>query len=216
MPSPTVENYLKALFHLSDGGGSTIAVSSLALHLRVSPPTVNDMVRKLAEEGWVTYRKYQPLELTEAGRKAAARVVRKHRLTEMFLVEKMGFGWEEVHHIAEQIEHVQSPDFFRRMDELMGFPTHDPHGSPIPSPEGDVPPQTTRRLSDCRPGETVKIVGLDHASNDFLHLLNDREIALGTELEVLAYEAFDGSLTVRYGGREGVVTRVVGEGLLVG
>ena len=216
MPSPTVENYLKALLKLSTQEGKTTA-SALARHLAVSTPTVNSMVRRLAEQGLVHYEKYQPLTLTEEGRKAAALIVRKHRLTEMFLVEKMGFGWEEVHAIAEQIEHVQSPAFFARMDELMGYPTKDPHGSPIPSPEGDIAASPTLRLSDCPVGRTVRLIGLDHSSNEFLHLLNDRELHLRTELTVVAREVFDGSVTVRYGGRgREVFSRVVAERLLVG
>ena len=197
MATTTEENYLKALFALSAQTG-TVATSELSRSLGVSTPSVNSMVRKLAERGLVHYEKYRPLELTEAGRKAAALIIRKHRLTEMFLVDKMGFGWEEVHAIAEQIEHVESPAFFSRMDELMGYPTVDPHGSPIPAPDGSIATKPRRRLADCKIGETVTIQGLAHSSNEFLHFLNARSIGLQTRLTVEQVEAFDRSMVVSY------------------
>lgn len=215
MATPTVENYLKALFALADAEG-LVSVSSLAKSLGVSKPSANNMVRKLHERGLVKYERYKPLQLTAAGRKAAALIIRKHRLTEMYLVEQMGFGWEEVHAIAEQIEHVKSPDFFDRMDELMGHPAVDPHGSPIPDADGVIAPTNHRRLSDCAAGQTVTITGLNHTSNDFLHFLNDHELGLGTELTIVSREAFDGSLTVAYPNTErAVFSKVVGDKILV-
>ena len=215
MATPTEENYLKALLALADAEGRT-TISKLGAALAVSTPSANSMVRKLSERGLVDYQKYQPLRLTEAGRKAAALVVRKHRLTEMFLVEVMGFGWEEVHTIAEQIEHVDSPNFFARMDKLMGHPKFDPHGSPIPDSEGSIHDPDHRRLDECQVGETVTISGLDHSSNDFLHYLNGRDLSLRTELTIAKKEAYDGSLTVSYAGhpRE-VLSKVVASKLLV-
>ena len=215
MATPTEENYLKALLALADPEGRT-TISKLGEALQVSTPSANSMVRKLSERGLVDYQKYQPLRLTEAGRKAAALVVRKHRLTEMFLVDVMGFGWEEVHTIAEQIEHVDSPDFFARMDKLMGHPKIDPHGSPIPDAEGSIDDLHHRRLAECLVGETVTICALDHSSNDFLHYLNGRNLSLRTELTIDKKEAYDGSLTVSYPGhpRE-VLSKVVASKLLV-
>lgn len=203
MPTVTEENYLKALLALADTTGK-VSISDLSRSLGVSTPSANSMVKKLAERGQVAYEKYKPLRLTAAGQKTAALIVRKHRLTEMFLVERMGFGWEEVHAIAEQIEHVKSPDFFSRMDELMGHPTLDPHGSPIPDADGHFTQIHRRRLSDCQAGQVVTIVGLAHHSNDFLHFLNGRELKLQTNLTIHHREAFDGTLTVSYPGHEHV------------
>ena len=215
MPTPTEENYLKALLALADAE-SRVQVSKLGQALSVSTPSVNSMVRKLSDRGLVEYRKYQPLLLTERGRKAAALVVRKHRLTEMFLVDVMGFGWEEVHNIAEQIEHVDSPALFSRMDKLMGHPTVDPHGSPIPAADGSIQSLSHRRLSECLVGEMVTVTGLDHSSNDFLHFLNGRELSLGSVLTIVHREDFDGSLTVDYGERRGeVLSKTVANKLLV-
>ena len=138
MASQTIENYLKAIY-LSAHPGGTVTTSELAEALGVRLPTVNSMVKRLGEKGLVKYEKYKPLMLTEAGVQQAAQIVRRHRLTEMYLVERMGFGWEEVHDIAEQIEHIKAQPFFDRMDELLEFPKFDPHGSPIPDKEGNIP-----------------------------------------------------------------------------
>ena len=131
--SLTEENYLKALFALSNETDE-VTVNELSKRLGIKMPTVTSMMKKLAEKKLVNYQSYKPLKLTEKGKKEAGIIIRKHRLTEMFLVEVMGFGWEEVHEIAEQIEHIQSPIFFEKMDEMLGFPKIDPHGSPLPQP----------------------------------------------------------------------------------
>ena len=127
MISLTEENYVKALFNLSNESGE-VNVNELSKWLQIKMPTVTSMMKKLAEKKLVHYESYKPLRLTEKGKKEAALIIRKHRLTEMFLVEKMGFGWENVHEIAEQVEHIHSPDFFEKMDELLGFPKMDQIG----------------------------------------------------------------------------------------
>jgi len=126
--------------------------------LSVSTPTANSMIKRLHEKEFVVYEKYKPIKLTEKGKKEAALIVRKHRLTEMFLVEKMGFGWEKVHAIAEQIEHIKSPIFFDKMDELLGYPNLDPHGSPIPNKEGKIESlqNSELKLSDCKEEDKIK------------------------------------------------------------
>src|ERR1043165_5895690 len=157
MHSLAEENYLKGLFHLANESGE-VGVNDLSRHLGIKMPTVNSMVKKLSEKGLVHYESYRPLRLTDKGRTEAALIIRKHRLTEMFLVERMGFGWESVHEIAEQIEHIQAPEFFEKMDELLGCPKADPHGSPIPDKAGRIPAIRHIRLSDCKAGESVKLV----------------------------------------------------------
>ena len=135
MPTKTKENYLKAIYFL-DLKKNNISITDISLKMNVSKPTTNNMVKKMEEKGWVIYEKYKPIKLTSKGKKLGALIVRKHRLTEMFLSQVMSFGWEEVHDIAEEIEHIHSEIFFDRMDELLGFPTTDPHGSPIPDKKG--------------------------------------------------------------------------------
>ena len=215
MPSPTAENYLKALLALGGADGE-VSVTALAEALEVSKPTASAMAKSLAERGLLRRERYRPLALTPAGRRAAAQVVRKHRLTEMFLVERMGFGWEEVHPIAEQVEHVDSPRFFARMDELMGHPTHDPHGSPIPTPDGSLPPGAAQRpLTEVSVGERVRLSAVTAETDALLALLTGKGVALGTAFELLEREPFDGSVRVRYAGREEVLSASVGRCLLV-
>lgn len=215
MASTTVENYLKALYALANESDE-VNVSDLSAHLRVSKPTVNSMVKTLKEEGWVKYEKYKPLVLTRKGKKAAALILRKHRLTEMYLVEKMGFGWDEVHEIAEQIEHVKAPAFFDKMDQLMDYPKVDPHGSPIPDKEGNIIDQDYKKLSECEVGDRVMLLALTDSSREFLAFLDSREISLKLELEIKAIEGFDGSMLISYGNRTSeTMSQKVCERLLV-
>lgn len=176
-------------------------MNELSKQLDIKMPTVNSMMKRLAEKGLVVYESYKPLRLTEKGKKEAALIIRKHRLAEMYLVEKMGFGWEEVHDIAEQIEHVQSPAFFDKMDKLLGYPKADPHGSSIPDAEGNMESEPYIRLSDCREGDTVVFMAVAHSSEDLLKFLNSRELTLGSVITVEAVESFDESRSVTYAGR---------------
>ncbi|AKQ45751.1 iron (metal) dependent repressor, dtxr family protein [Rufibacter radiotolerans] len=197
MVTHTEENYLKALFTLANEA-SEVNISDLGILLEVSTPTVNSMVKKLHAKDLVVYEKYRPLVLTAKGRKEAALIIRKHRLTEMYLVEKMGFGWEEVHEIAEQVEHITSWAFFDKMDDLMGHPTVDPHGSPIPDKNGQVDRKPLLKLSTCQAGEQVRLEALANSSTEFLKYLNSKQLSLGVNLEIVSVEAFDGSMVVKY------------------
>lgn len=215
MASQTEENYLKAIFTLSNEKGD-VNLSDLSNMLEVSTPTANSMVKKLSEKGLVNYEKYKPLSLTVRGKKDAALVIRKHRLAEMYLVEKMGFGWEEVHEIAEQMEHIKAPLFFERMDELMGHPTIDPHGSPIPDKNGRIQWKSYEKLSECAEGQTVQLAALTHSSDEFLKYLNSRNLSLGLSLDIVSIEPFDKSMVVKYAGhRAETLSRTVCEKLLV-
>lgn len=214
MPSQTKENYLKALYFTTGENGS-VSLSELSSELGVRAPTVNSMVKKLMEKGWVEYEKYKPICLTPKGKIEAARIIRKHRLTEMYLVEKMGFGWEEVHDIAEQIEHIKSDIFFDRMDEILEYPLIDPHGSPIPRKDGSIPERSLRRLSECVKGEKVVLKALSKSSVEFLHFLNSKSIELGSQLQVVSIESFDGSMDVIHDGQRSTLSRQACERLLV-
>lgn len=197
MASQTEENYLKTLFSLLIGKES-VNISELSSLLKVSLPTVNSMINKLTKQGLVNYEKYKPISLTEKGKKLAASIVRKHRLTEIFLVTKMGFQWDEVHEIAEQIEHINSQAFFERMDELLEYPSVDPHGSPIPDKEGNMVTKVNRRLSECKKGEFVRLIELSNDSSDLLKFLNSKELILGVVIEIKSIEPFDQSMLVGY------------------
>jgi len=215
MNSFTEENYLKALFNL---GGETgeVNVNDLSKALGIKMPTVTSMMKKLADKKLVFYESYKPLRLTDKGKKEAGLIIRKHRLTEMFLVHQMNFGWEEVHDIAEQIEHIQSPVFFEKMDELLGYPKIDPHGSPIPDKNGKMFSKENRKLSDCKAGDIVKLSAVINTSTDFLKFLNGRDIILGLRIKVKSMEPFDGSMTISYDKHaQEVLSRIVCERLLV-
>src|SRR5579862_5222358 len=215
MISLTEENYLKALFNLANHAGE-VNVNELSKQLDIKMPTVTSMMKKLAGKKLVYYESYKPLRLTEKGKREASLVIRKHRLTEMFLAEKMGFGWEEVHDIAEQVEHVQSAAFFDKINELLGFPKLDPHGAPIPDKNGKLAWVAYDRLSDCHVGETVRVSAVVHTSSEFLKFLNNREIKLGTKIKIKSIESFDSSMVISYDNRPAeTLSHAVCERLLV-
>jgi DtxR family Mn-dependent transcriptional regulator len=215
MNSLTEENYLKALFNLSTESGE-VNVNELSKRLSIKMPTVTSMMKKLAEKKLVHYESYKPLRLTEKGKKEAGIIIRKHRLTEMFLVEKMGFGWENVHEIAEQVEHIHAPEFFEKMDELLGFPKVDPHGSPIPDKAGKMIWKEYNKLSDCEAGDTIKLSAVINTATDFLKFLNSRGLHLGVKIKVKSVEPFDKTMIVSYAGKQAEsLSHVVCERLLV-
>jgi len=198
MNSLVEENYLKALFHLSENGKGEVNVKDLSKHLEIKMPTVNSMMKKLAEKELVIYESYKPLRLSDKGILKASLIVRKHRLTEMFLVDKMGFGWEQVHEIAEQIEHIQSPIFFDKMDELLNFPKLDPHGSPIPDKNGKIEIINYKKLAEFKEGDKVEICAVIGSSDEFLKYLNSKNIHLNDEIEIISVEDFDGTMKVKF------------------
>lgn len=215
MPTHAHENYLKALYYLHIKNPE-ISLTDLGQVLEVSKPTVNEMVKKLHKQGWVTYEKYKPLTLTATGKRQAAMVIRKHRLSEMFLSEIMGFGWEEVHEMAEEIEHLRTEKLFDRMDELLGFPTKDPHGSPIPDKEGNFSKLDYKTLAQAKVGDKLIIRALRNSASDFLVYLNKKEICLGLEITVDQIEVYDKSFTVSYAAHKNVVlNHAVASSLLV-
>ena len=214
MNSLTEENYLKAIFHLLDSENQ-VTVNELSKFLQIKMPSVNSMMKKFADKNWVIYETYKPIKVTELGRKEAAIVVRKHRLTEMFLVEKMGFGWENVHEIAEQLEHVHSEDFFDKMDEILNFPKVDPHGEPIPDKDGIIITQNLKKLSECKINDMVILTSVTISTDDFLNYLNQRNLALGAEILIKNIEKFDGSMQIEFSDRTEVLSKMVCEKLLV-
>jgi DtxR family transcriptional regulator, Mn-dependent transcriptional regulator len=195
------ENYLKAIYKLSDKDGKVNTVD-LGKHLNVSSPTVNSMARKLASKELVEYNKYKPITITEKGRKLSLSVLRRHRLTEMFLTEKMGFDWDKVHEIAEQIEHIKSAAFFDRMEELLNHPRFDPHGSPIPDKEGKLPELNLQTLCSCKPKTSCLLTALADTSKESLNFLSSRNMFIGSHITVLSIEPFDGSMMIRLNNKD--------------
>tara|TARA_R110002096_G_scaffold21043_7_gene68722 strand:+ start:76039 stop:76695 length:657 start_codon:yes stop_codon:yes gene_type:complete len=214
MTSLIEENYLKALFHLSSKKGE-VTVKDLSQELDIKMPTVTSMMKKFSQKGLVKYKSYKPLKLTEKGSRAAGLVIRKHRLTEMFLVEKMNFGWEEVHEIAEQIEHVKAPIFFERMDKMLGHPKFDPHGSPIPDKDGSLELKQYFKLSDAKAGDKFELQAVTNSENEFLNYLNNKNLHLGLRIDILEIEEFDGSISIGFGEKKvEVLSKKVSQRLL--
>ena len=196
----TEENYLKAIFHLSTEK-QDVSVLDLANSLEIKMPTVNSMVKKLAAKGLLIYEKYRPLSLTESGRLEAGVIIRKHRLVEMFLVEKMGFQWDEVHEIAEQIEHIDSSVFFDRINELLNHPKFDPHGSPIPDQEGRIASTEYLKLNDGQIGKEYIFTSVAISQSSFLKQINKHGLRLGDKLKIIEILSFDKSIVVSINGQ---------------
>lgn len=214
MKSLTEENYLKAIFHLTDKN-NTFTINELSKTLNIKMPSVNSMMKKFAQKDWIIYESYKPIKITDLGKKEAALIVRKHRLTEMFLVEKMGFGWEEVHEIAEQLEHIHSERFFDKMDELLHFPKIDPHGEPIPDKDGNIIQQNLMKLSECKVSDKVILTSVTESSDEFLTYLNLRKLSLNSELEILEIEKFDQSMNISCNGENKILSKIVCDKILV-
>ena len=214
MISLSEENYLKAIFHLINEE-STVTINEISKFLDVKMPSVNNMMKKFADRNWVVYESYKPLKITDSGKKQAALIVRKHRLTEMFLVEKMNFGWENVHEIAEQLEHIHSETFFDKMDEILNYPKFDPHGEPIPDKEGNIIAQDLKKLSECSIGQKVIFTAVTITDDDFLTFLNIKNLELGKEIEILEIEKFDKSMTVKISDTSTILSKIVCDKILV-
>lgn len=191
------ENYLKIIYHLSNNSNKGIATNAIANQMESKPSSVTDMVKKLADKGLIRYKKYQGVSLTDEGKFKALMIVRKHRLWEVFLLEKLDFSWDEVHDVAEQLEHIKSEKLTDKLEEFLDFPTEDPHGDPIPDREGNVKKIDKKLLSEIPAGQKVICVGVKDSSSSFLQYLDKQQIALGSAMEVMSKEDFDLSLTLR-------------------
>lgn len=209
------ENYLKAIYHLSDRGADNVSTNALASRLRTKASSVTDMMQRLSEKGLVNYKKYRGVKLTEKGEAVAIEIIRKHRLWEVFLVEKLNFSWDEVHEVAEQLEHVRSDKLTTELDAFLGFPTHDPHGDPIPDRDGQFKPSQKVVLAEVDPGSICFCVGVVDSSAKFLRYLDKNGINLGTQLKVVSKEAFDDSMTIKTKEKTKVISSLIAKNLYV-
>lgn len=193
----TEENYLKAIYHLSQHSNTVVSTNAIAEKIESKASSVTDMLKKLAEKKFITYIKYKGVTLTEKGRLTAVDIIRKHRLWEVFLVDKLNFSWDEVHDVAEQLEHIKSPKLIDELDAYLDFPTHDPHGDPIPDRDGQIKRTNKIMLSQAKANESYKCVGVLDSSSDFLKYLDKNSIGIGTRIEVMDKEDFDQSMTIK-------------------
>lgn len=216
--SPAIENYLKEIFKLSGSGSSPIKTTDLASALGTAAPSVTDMLVKLSGKGFLRYRKYKGVTLTRKGNGEAIRIIRKHRLWEKFLAGYLGFSWDEVHEVAEQLEHIQSDKLTARLDKFLKFPKFDPHGDPIPDKNGKLPMKPSRHLSDLNVKETCITSGIVDHSPAFLKYINRLGIGLGCKVEVVEKNEYDRSLKVRVNKTEKkiFISHDVAKNILVG
>jgi len=216
MLSQSEENYLKAIYSLSQDVTEAISTNLLAEKMATKASSVTDMLKKLSEKELISYQKYQGCELTSVGKKAAIQIIRKHRLWEVFLVNKLNFEWDEVHEIAEQLEHIQSTKLTDRLDEYLGFPKVDPHGDLIPDKNGVFEKiNKNSALSDVSIDSKGIVVGVEDGSTGFFQFLKRYEIGLGTEISVLEKFEFDASVLVFVNGKEVSFSSVVADKIFI-
>ncbi|HAP02339.1 MAG TPA: iron-dependent repressor [Bacteroidetes bacterium] len=200
MKNISEENYLKAIFILSGKNDQEVFTNDLALYLSNKAASVTDMLKKLAQKKFVSYKKYSGVTLTEQGKKKAIDIVRKHRLWEFFLVNQLGFTWDEIHEVAEQLEHIQSDLLIERLDAYLRFPQSDPHGDPIPNRNGKFKQTNSKALAELAERSNA-IVFTVTDKPDLLRYLSKIGIALGTKVKVLEKIPFDNSLLLQLNGK---------------
>jgi DtxR family Mn-dependent transcriptional regulator len=190
------ENYLKAIYHLSEDGKKSVSTNDVAREMKTKPASVTDMLRKLGEKEMIEYRKYYGVHITEEGKRMALQTIRKHRLWEVFLVDKLNFAWDEVHEVAEELEHIQSPLLIQRLDAYLNYPKFDPHGDPIPDEFGDVKAKPRVALNEMEIDQMGQIVAVKDSSAAFLKYLDKVGAYIGARIKVLDKVDFDGSIEI--------------------
>ena len=209
------ENYLKVIYHLHGATPKGVNTNAIALMMETKASSVTDMLKKLAEKELVDYQKYQGVTLTEKGLLAAKMIIRKHRLWEVFLVKKLGFAWDEVHEIAEELEHIQSEKLTDKLDEFLDFPAFDPHGDPIPNKNGEIKMMHKLVLSEATTNSSYLFVGVKNSSVEFLQYLDKQNISLGVILNIVSKEEFDASLHIEVSGKPLTISHKIAENLFV-
>ncbi|TJY34689.1 metal-dependent transcriptional regulator [Pontimicrobium aquaticum] len=213
MTTLSEENYLKAIYHLGKQDGEAVSTNAIAEQIDAKASSVTDMIKKLADKELANYIKYQGVSLTEEGRLTAKAVIRKHRLWETFLVEKLNFSWHEVHEIAEQLEHIKSEKLIDKLDDFLGNPTHDPHGDPIPDKYGNYTKIKSKSILDIKPGNQGILTSVKDSSKAFLKYLNKNKLALGDTIKVIDFEPFDESFTIETKSKTMTISKNVAENL---
>ena len=196
-PTTTEENYLKAIYHLSNTGGKNVNTSSIASSMETTAASVTDMLRKLSDKEWINYEKYKGVKITRKGEKVALSIIRKHRLWEVFLTNILKFEWDEVHQMAEELEHVSSDELIKRLDHYLGFPKFDPHGDPIPDHTGKMESHEKSTLATGCTGEKYTITGVTDHSSLFLKHLRKYGLLPGVTVSIAEIMDYDKSMLVK-------------------
>ncbi len=213
--SSTEENYLKAIFKLSESPEEAVSTNAISAQMETSAASVTDMLKRLSEKELLHYIKYRGVRLSSSGLKVATSLVRKHRLWETFLVEKLDFSWDEIHPIAEQMEHIQSEELVDRLDSFLGFPKFDPHGDPIPDKEGNIAYNHQMLISEMQIGSSGIVVGVKDHSTSFLRYLEKLKLLLGAEVLLLEKNDYDQSIHLKINGVDQIITQKVCNNLYV-
>ena len=211
----TEENYLKTIYHLYTDENGTVSTNAISESLHTKAASVTDMLKKLADKELINYAKYQGVTLTKIGKQKAITIIRKHRLWEVFLVDKLNFKWDEVHDLAEELEHINSEILINRLDEFLNFPEKDPHGDPIPDKNGILKSLELITIAKMNIGQCGKISGVSEHSKDFLQYLEKTGLTLGQEINVIDKITFDGAVIVGINQREQTISREVAKNLLI-
>ena len=217
MLSFTEENYLKTIYRLSEGGEKAVLTNEIAESMSTKAASVTDMVKRLSGKRLIEYEKYYGVKITKLGRTEALMVIRKHRLWETFLVDKLNFSWDEVHDVAEQLEHIQSTLLIEKLDEFLGFPTADPHGHPIPDKNGKMQRVKQTALADASLNRKSSVCSVKNGTPAFLQYLSKIGVYIGASIVILDKVEFDGSLEVVLDGKKKVfISRDAAENILIG
>ncbi|HTP14076.1 MAG TPA: metal-dependent transcriptional regulator [Bacteroidota bacterium] len=214
MASEQIENYLKNIYKIQSVEGK-VSTSSLSERLQISPASVSEMVKKLADEGTLRHTPYKGVELTDRGKTRALKIIRKHRLWEMFLVEVLHFGWDEIDEEAEKFEHIMSDRMEDKIDEVLGFPSVDPHGDPIPTRNGTVKTIRAIPLADVEEGATVRVVRVNDANAELLQYASSIGVSLNKRIAVRQRMKFDNSLSVRIGSKDNTISAMLAANIFV-
>tara|TARA_B110000483_G_scaffold180269_2_gene213132 strand:- start:1051 stop:1734 length:684 start_codon:yes stop_codon:yes gene_type:complete len=214
MNSQSEEDYLKALYHL-EIDYDAVSTNSIADYLDMKPSSVTDMLKKLAEKKYINYEKYKGTSLTKKGRLIALSIIRKHRLWETFLVEKLGFGWDQVHIIAEQLEHIKSEELIENLDDFLGNPKYDPHGDPIPNKDGEIEKMNQKLLVELKTDQIGIITGVKKGTISLLNYLDKEKIKLGDSVKVIEILEFDGTYIVEINKRKLTFSEKICQNLLL-
>ena len=214
--SQSEENYLKTIYNLSEGLCNFVSTNAIASCLGTKASSVTDMLKRLSEKSLLEYQKYQGVVLSEKGKKWAIKIIRKHRLWEVFMVKHLNFNWDQVHEVAEQLEHIHSQKLTDELDAFLGYPTHDPHGDPIPDAKGNIVLPYNLSLGEIKEHQKVILIGTKDSSAAFLKYLNRIHLNLGIGIEILKREPFDKSLRVKINNeKEHYVSDNIAKNLLV-
>lgn len=216
MQTFTEENYLKIIFHLSKNELEMVSTNQIAAEMETAAATVTDMLKKLSDKKLIKYQKYKGVLLTKLGLAIAGKIVRKHRLWETFLVNKLNFGWDEVHDLAEQLEHIKSDELINRIDKYLGYPKYDPHGDCIPDKNGKMPTIATKPLNSSDLNGNYQLVGVLQQSTSFLKMLDKLKIKIGCKIKVIDKHSFDGSMQIKIDSQKAInISEMVAKNLIV-